>query len=72
MDIGMFAAVYQGMKIPEPDRAARYLFHISSFRLRGYWIPFEKKEHGKDHHFKDGTSFEKNKKSLFYAQRWAG
>jgi abortive infection bacteriophage resistance protein len=33
-----------GMKIPDPQRVARYLSHISYFRLRGYWIPFEEKK----------------------------
>ncbi len=48
----------RGMEIPDPQRAARYLFHISYFRLRGYWIPFEKKDKGKDHQFIDGTTFD--------------
>jgi len=48
----------RGMVIPDPQRAARYLSHISYFRLRGYWIPFEKRDNGKDHHFKDGTTFD--------------
>ncbi|NWH06666.1 Abi family protein [Desulfobacter latus] len=48
----------RGMEIPDPGRAARYLSHISYFRLRGYWIPFENKENGKDHHFMDGTTFD--------------
>ena len=46
------------MDIPDPERAARYLSHISYFRFRGYWIPFESKEDGKDHHFIDGTTFD--------------
>ena len=45
------------MDIPDRDRAFRYLSHISYFRLRGYWIPFEKPDGEKDHHFKEGTSF---------------
>ncbi|EIM64205.1 abortive infection bacteriophage resistance protein [Desulfobacter postgatei 2ac9] len=48
----------RGMTIPDPARTARYLSHISYFRLRGYWIPFEKGDNGKDHHFKAGTSFD--------------
>ncbi len=50
----------RGMKIPDPQRAARYLSHISYFRLRGYWIPFEQEEkaEGEPHHFIDGTSFD--------------
>jgi len=50
--------VKRGMVIPDPQRAARYLSHISYFRLRGYWIPFENDDKGKDHHFKDGTTFD--------------
>jgi abortive infection bacteriophage resistance protein len=49
--------ISRGMDIPDRDRAFRYLSHISYFRLRGYWIPFEMTDGGKDHHFKDGTSF---------------
>ncbi|WP_291347412.1 Abi family protein [Desulfobacula sp.] len=48
----------RGMIIPDPSRAARYLSHISYFRLRGYWIPFEKNNKGKAHHFKVGTTFD--------------
>ena len=48
----------RGMKIPDPQRAARYLSHISYFRLRGYWIPFETPDKVKNHHFKDGTTFD--------------
>jgi len=28
----------RGMEIPDSQRTARYLSHISYFRLRGYWI----------------------------------
>ena len=50
--------VSRGMVVPDPARAARYLSHISYFRLRGYWIPFEKQGKGFDHAFRDGTSFD--------------
>lgn len=50
--------ISRGMVIPDWDRAFRYLSHISYFRLRGYWIPFETPDNGKDHHFKEGTSFD--------------
>jgi len=50
--------VSRGMEIPDRDRAYRYLSHISYFRLRGYWIPFENSDDGKEHHFKPGTSFD--------------
>ena len=49
--------ISRGMDIPDRERAFRYLSHISYFRLRGYWIPFEMTDGGKDHHFKEGTSF---------------
>ena len=48
----------RGMEIPNPQRAIRYLSHISYFRLRGYWIPFEKKDKCHDHRFIDGTTFD--------------
>ena len=50
--------ISRGMIIPDPTRASRYLSHISYFRLRGYWIPFENSDNGKEHHFRDGTSFD--------------
>jgi abortive infection bacteriophage resistance protein len=48
----------RGMVIPDRARASRYLSHISYFRLRGYWIPFEKAGTGPDHAFQDGTTFD--------------
>ncbi len=46
------------MEIPDRDRAFHYLSHISYFRLRGYWIPFEMPDDEKNHHFKEGTTFD--------------
>lgn len=54
----------RGMTIPDPARTSRYLSHISYFRLRGYWIPFEKEDNGKDHHFKAGTSWPERMRKL--------
>jgi abortive infection bacteriophage resistance protein len=48
----------RGMVIPDRARATRYLSHISYFRLRGYWIPFEKADTGSDHAFQDCTTFD--------------
>jgi abortive infection bacteriophage resistance protein len=50
--------ISRGMVIPDRARASRYLSHISYFRLRGYWIPFEKKGNGPGHVFQDGTTFD--------------
>ena len=47
----------RGMTINNPDRAARYLAHINYYRLRAYWLPFEEKADGTEHHFKAGTTF---------------
>ena len=47
----------RGMTIANPDRAARYLAHINYYRLRAYWLPFEEKADGIEHHFKAGTTF---------------
>lgn len=47
----------RGMTIDNPDRAARYLAHINYYRLRAYWLPFEEKAEGTEHHFKAGTTF---------------
>jgi len=50
--------ISRGMVIPDRARTSRYLSHISYFRLRGYWIPFEKKDNGPDHIFQEGTTFD--------------
>lgn len=48
----------RGLIIADRARAARYLSHISYFRLRGYWIPLELPEPaGGDHRFRSGTTF---------------
>ncbi len=49
--------VSRGMSIPNRARAFRYLSHISYFRLRGYWIPFEKPDSAPDHTFREDTTF---------------
>ncbi len=49
----------RGMLIHDYDRAVHYLKHISYYRLRAYWLPFEIKCDVPDGHaFKAGTSFE--------------
>ena len=49
----------RGMLIHDYDRAVHYLKHISYYRLRAYWLPFEIKCDVPDEHaFKEGTSFE--------------
>ncbi len=47
--------ISRGMVISDRARASRYLSHISYFRLRGYWILFEKTGNGPDQAFQDGT-----------------
>jgi abortive infection bacteriophage resistance protein len=47
----------RGMIIPDRARAFRYLSHISYFRLRGYWIPFERTNSSPNHAFQEGTTF---------------
>lgn len=48
----------RGMTIPDHSRACRYLSHINYFRLRGYWIPFEEKNGGSEHRFRENTTFD--------------
>lgn len=49
----------RGMVISDRERAAHYLRHISYYRLRAYWLPFETEARvGGDHAFAHGTSFE--------------
>lgn len=49
----------RGMSIPDRARATHYLRHISYYRLRAYWLPFEGPVPGDgDHCFQPGVSFE--------------
>lgn len=49
----------RGMVIPDRARAEHYLKHISYYRLRAYWLPFEQPAPvNGDHKFRAGTSFE--------------
>lgn len=49
----------RGMVIPDRARAEHYLKHISYYRLRAYWLPFEQPAPvNGDHMFRAGTSFE--------------
>jgi abortive infection bacteriophage resistance protein len=50
--------VRRGMAVPDRSRAERYLRHINYYRLRIYWIPFEKPSEGNDHLFNDGVTFD--------------
>lgn len=50
--------IKRGMLINE-EAATHYLSHIGYYRLRGYWIPFEKKDSPTaDHAFQSGTKIE--------------
>jgi abortive infection bacteriophage resistance protein len=49
--------ISRGLDIADRPRAARYLSHISYFRLRGYWIPLELPSSPAGHRFRTGTSF---------------
>jgi abortive infection bacteriophage resistance protein len=49
----------RGMAVPDQARAEHYLRHISYYRLRAYWLPFEQPAPAAgDHMFRAGTSFE--------------
>lgn len=49
----------RGMLIHDDDQAVHYLKHISYYRLRAYWLPFEIKcAVPNEHAFNEGTSFE--------------
>jgi abortive infection bacteriophage resistance protein len=48
----------RGMVIGDADKAAHYLSHISYYRLRAYWLPFEIPATAGDHAFKAGTTFD--------------
>ncbi len=49
----------RGMAVTDPAHAAHCLQHISYYRLRAYWLPFEEPAPADgEHKFKDGTSFD--------------
>ncbi|MEO8758831.1 MAG: Abi family protein [Devosia sp.] len=50
----------RGMVVPDRKKAEHYLRHVSYYRLRAYWLPFEvlPAPIEGDHQFKPGTSIE--------------
>ncbi|MBB3931212.1 abortive infection bacteriophage resistance protein [Kaistia hirudinis] len=49
----------RGMTIPDRARAEHYLQHVSYYRLRAYWLPFEQLAPvNGDHMFRNGTSID--------------
>lgn len=49
----------RGMAVPDRAKAAHYLRHISYYRLRAYWLPFEQAAPADgDHSFNPGASFD--------------
>jgi abortive infection bacteriophage resistance protein len=49
----------RGMVVPDHALAAHYLRHISYYRLRAYWLPFEEAAPADgEHKFKTGTCFD--------------
>ena len=48
----------RGMAIPHRGEASRFLTHVGSYRLRGYWQPFEdRSQDGDPPPFRSGTNF---------------
>ncbi|KQX35387.1 DNA-binding protein [Devosia sp. Root436] len=49
----------RGMSVPDKGKADHYLQHISYYRLRAYWLPFEvPAQVDGEHKFADGTSLD--------------
>ena len=49
----------RGMAVPDKAKATHYLQHISYYRLRAYWLPFEQAAPAdSDHSFRPGSSFD--------------
>lgn len=48
----------RGLEIPNRDRARHYLAHINYYRLRAYWVPYEKPVGKDDHGFEEGATFD--------------
>ena len=50
----------RGMAVPDRAHTAHCLQHISYYRLRAYWLPFEDRAPPNgEHRFKNGTTFDK-------------
>lgn len=50
----------RGMVINDEKQASHYLLHVSYYRLRAYWLPFEiPAQNADDHAFAPGTTFDK-------------
>ena len=48
----------RGVAIPHREEASRFLTHVGSYRLRGYWQPFEdRSQDGDPPPFRTGTNF---------------
>ena len=47
----------RGMIVDDEAQARHYLTHISYYRLRAYWLPFEAPAPDGDHAFRPGTTF---------------
>lgn len=47
----------RGLVIEDEAEARHYLAHISYYRLRAYWLPFEKRASDGVHRFRDGARF---------------
>lgn len=52
----------RGMSFADEARASRVLSHVNYYRLRAYWLPFEKvgnaQTNQENHMFVDGTDFD--------------
>jgi abortive infection bacteriophage resistance protein len=52
----------RGMTFADEDRASRVLSHVNYYRLRAYWLPFEKTGQTQavqsNHSFQEGTEFD--------------
>jgi abortive infection bacteriophage resistance protein len=51
--------IRRGMAVPDRAKAEHYLRHVSYYRLRAYWLPFERPSPvDGDHLFVEGTTFD--------------
>lgn len=50
--------IRRGMAVPDRARAIHFLQHISYYRLRAYWLPWEVQANAGDHAIRPGVSFD--------------
>ena len=49
--------IQRGLRVGDREEARHFLRHINYYRLRAYWLPFEKTSNDTAHEFREGADF---------------